>query len=227
MVLKKLIWFHKEPNGNQKVYIVLYITTLMVKNIKLITKKLKKVEQIELSEAYNKALNWFFSFPNIEMSLNDLAEELKISKTTAKRMVLQLMNEGFLKREILGKTWRISCNQDHIYNTSRKIAHNLIPIYEFGIIQEIHKRIKNPRAIILFGSYRKGDDTEKSDIDIAVEVLGNEEVRLVQLGKLAKFGYRKDVLVNLYVYTRNKIDLNLFSNIINGIVLEGFLEARP
>ena len=190
-------------------------------------KKLKKTELIELNEAYLKILYWFFSFPNKETGLNDLSEALKISKTTAKRVVLQLIEEGFLNREILGKIWRISSNRDHPYNYTRKICYNLSIIYESVILSAIHDIIKNPKAVVLFGSYRKGDDNEKSDIDIAVEVLGDEDVKIVELGILPEFGHRKDVLVNLYIFSRNKVDLNLFANIVNGIVLEGFLEARP
>ena len=55
----------------------------------------------------------------------------------------------------------------------------------------------------------------------------DEEVKIFELGILPEFGHRKNVLVNLYIFSRNKIDLNLFSNIANGIVLEGFLEVRP
>ncbi len=208
-------------NGNQKVYIVVYVTTIIM------AKKLEKTKLIELNEAYQKTLLWFFSFPNTEMSLNDLSEQLKISKTTANRIVTQLVNENFLKVKVLGKIWRISCNQNHIYNYSRKISFNLNMVYSSGIIEKIHELIGNPRAIVLFGSYRKGDDTEKSDIDIAVEVLDNKEVRIEELGVIPQFGYRENVAVNLHIFSRNKIDLNLFANIANGIVLEGFLEASP
>jgi predicted nucleotidyltransferase len=190
-------------------------------------KKLKKTELMELNEAYLKTLYWFFSFPNREIGLNDLSEALRISKTTAKRVVLQFIDEGFLRREVLGKIWRISSNHDHPYNYTRKICYNLSIIYESVILSAIHEMIKNPKAVVLFGSYRKGDDNEKSDIDIAVEVLGDEDVKIVELGILPEFGHRKDVLVNLYMFSRNKVDLNLFANIVNGIVLEGFLEARP
>lgn len=192
-------------------------------------KKLKKIGLIGLNEAYNKVLFWFFSFPNKEMSLNDLSEELEIAKTTANRVVNRLVEEGFLKKEVLGRIWRISCNRNHIYNYSRKVGYNLMMIYELGIISEIHEHelVQNPRAIVLFGSYRKGDDNEKSDIDIAVEVLDGKGLRIALLGIIQKFGFRKDVKVNLHIFSRNKIDLNLFSNIANGIVLDGFLEVRP
>lgn len=189
-------------------------------------KKLK-AEMLELNEAYNQVQRWFFAYPNREIGLNDLSGGLGISKTTAKRIVLDFVDDGFLKREILGKVWRISCNQNHLYNHTRKISYNLELVYESNILQAIHEIIPNPRSITLFGSYRKGDDIERSDVDIAVETVGNDDVRVVKLGVIPQFGYRKNVTVNLYIFSRNKVDLNLFANIANGIVLEGFLEARP
>jgi predicted nucleotidyltransferase len=178
-------------------------------------------------EAGVKVLYWFFDFPSREMSLNDLSEAVGISKTTANKVVTKLVQEGFLKRDVLGKIWRISCNIAHPHNLIAKVPYHLTAIYQSGILDAIYKQIPSPRAVILFGSYRKGDDNEQSDIDIAVEVLGNDEMKLQELGRLEKLGFRTNVKVNLHIFSRNKIDSNLFANIANGIVLSGFLEVRP
>jgi predicted nucleotidyltransferase len=190
-------------------------------------KELSEVEVYELNEAYNKALIWFFSYPDRGMGLNDLSVQLEVSKTTANRVVKRLVEEGFLKVEELGRLWRISCNKDHLFNYSKKVPHNLSMIYGSDLLENILADVENARAIILFGSYRKGDDTEDSDIDIAVEVIDDEEPRVTEYRVFPTFGHRKDVTVNLYLFSRNKIDLNLFANIANGIVLHGFLEVRP
>ncbi|MBU0906795.1 MAG: nucleotidyltransferase domain-containing protein [Nanoarchaeota archaeon] len=190
-------------------------------------KKLGKVELLELNEAYQKVMRWFFSYPLTPISLTELAKEAEISKKTANEIVEQLVNDEFLGREIIGKSWRLTCHQRHLYNITRKIPYNLSLIYESDLINMIYKLIGHPRAIVLFGSYRKGDDTEKSDIDLAVEVIDNEELRIIKLGEFSEFGYRKNVPVNLYIFSKNKIDLNLFTNIANGIVIEGMLEVRP
>lgn len=181
----------------------------------------------ESSDAYIKIEQFFFDYPNKELGLNDLCTHLKISKTTANLNVKRLAKEEFLNLEILGKLWRISCNQKHSHNSTRKIPYHLQMIYESGIIEAVHKTIPNSKSIILFGSYRKGDDNEKSDIDLAVEVINNQEQKIVELGIIPRLGYRLKVPVNIHIYSRNKINLNLFANIANGIVLEGFLEARP
>ena len=109
----------------------------------------------------------------------------------------------------------------------KKISYNLELIYESRVLDAIQKNFQNPRSIILFGSYRKGDDMESSDLDIAVEMLDDEETKIFQIGTIPKLGYRENVKVNVLKFTRKKVDLNLFANLVNGIVLFGFLEARP
>ena len=199
----------------------------MKKSEKISSRKEKYVKELENSIAFIKVLYWFFDFPNREMSLNDLSEEVGISKTTANRIVSQLEEIGFLKKEVLGRIWRIKCNPQHPYNLSLKVPYHLGQIYLSGLLDATFKQTPNPRAVILFGSYRKGDDTEQSDIDIAVEVLGNEEMKIKELGIIEQLGFRKKVKVNLHIFSRNKVDRNLFANIANGIILTGFLEVIP
>ena len=203
----------------------------MIKN-KLVTssnKRLKEINLLEIIGAYRRCLYWFFSFPNIQISLSDLARNLNISKTSAREIVLDLVQEEFLLKEELGKVWRIFVNRNHFYNKTLKIIYNLEYIYLTlpYIIKEINKIISNYRAIILFGSYRKGDDDENSDLDLAVEVFDDEDLSIIELGIIPRIGYKKNIKVNIYKFSRNKIDINLFNNIANGIILEGFLEVRP
>ena len=201
----------------------------MKKNKENSEKKLSNVDLIKLNEAYQKVLYWFFSFPNNQIGLNDLSSALNISKTTAKKIILDLEDIGFLIKKIYGKTWIISCDKNHPYNITKKIVFNLAMVFDAyygGLRNDIFKAVGNSKAIVLFGSYRKGDDDEESDIDIAVEVSDNSDLRVVHLGTVSQFGYRKDVPVSLHIFSRNKIDINLFSNIANGIILDGFLEVR-
>ncbi len=186
-----------------------------------------KARSPDLNEAYNRVMRLFFSRPTREASLNDITSAAGVSKSTANRVVKQLAREGFLKVEKLGKLWRIRCDQQHPYNTTRKIAFNLEAIFGSGVIEAVLSRFQNPRAVILFGSYRKGDDIETSDIDIAVETFGDNDVKIIDIGKVPLMGYRRNVKVEVLQFSRNRIDLNLFSNLANGIVLYGFLEARP
>ncbi len=186
----------------------------------------KAIDPVEEAQNFMRVLYWFFAYPDDPIGLNDLSKAVEIAKTTAKMMVKQLKNVGFLDVELIGKIWRIRCIKEHTYNTTIKIPFNLDLVYASGIVQEIRQQFPGARSIILFGSYRNGDDTDKSDLDIGIEVIDDKELEIVEFPKIP-LGFRKSVPVKLHIFTRNKIDLNLFANIANGIVLDGFLEVRP
>jgi len=190
-------------------------------------RKSKNTNNIEISESYKKVLAYFFSFPETSIGLNDLSKRINASKTMVKKAVLILVEKGALKKEEIGKAWRIQANQKNAYFTTRKIAYNLQLVYESDIIAEVYKKIPEAKSIILFGSYRWGTDTEKSDIDIAVEVLDSKPPRIETLKLINQIRYRKNIKVNTHVFSRKKIDINLFTNIANGIVLDGLLEVKP
>lgn len=188
----------------------------------------KKLDNIKAeTEIIRKVLSYCFSFPEQSIGLNNLSKNIGSSKTSTKIAVLKLIKEGFLKKEEIGKAWWISINQKHSFITTKKIPYNLGLIYESGIVNEVYKKISNARAIILFGSYRWGTDNEKSDIDIAIEVLGNSGLKIETLSVIKEIGFRKNIKVNLHIFSRSKIDINLFNNIANGIVLDGLLEVKP
>ena len=165
--------------------------------------KVLKNVKLETNEAYLKILYWFFSFPEKKIGLTELANELKISKATATRKVDRLIKEGFLIKEVIGKAWRLSCNKRHYFNKSKKVSYNLQMIYDSSILQEVYKKVPNAKTIILFGSYRKGDDNEESDIDIAVEVADENSRYIEDFGVIEKFGYRRGTIVNLNAFSRD------------------------
>ena len=187
---------------------------------------LKNVNVDQLERTLDKCLVWFYAFPRTKIGLTDLAKYINASKTATKQIIEHLVKIQFLNRDIIGKAWLLSANQKHPYFITKKIPYNLSTIYESGILDAVRKAVPSPRAIILFGSHRWGADVEESDIDIAVEVIDNRDLQIVRLGIIEQLGYRKNVPVNLHIFSRNKIDLNLFANIANGILLEGFLEVR-
>ena len=182
--------------------------------------------ELDLERAYDKIYAWFFAYPEEGVSLTDLSSQLDIAKTTTNIVVTHLEKEGFLKKEVIGKIWRIQANPRHSHFVTRKIPFNLRLIYESGIIPWVTENIPSFRAIILFGSYRKGEDIPASDIDIAVEITGNSAFKIIERS-ISQLGYRKNVPVHFHIFSRKNIDVNLFANIANGIVLQGFLEAYP
>lgn len=88
-------------------------------------------------------------------------------------------------------------------------------LYSSGLIDFLWEKT-NPEAIILYGSYLKGDAIESSDIDLFL-VCPQEEIDLSHYEK--KIGKQIHLLMN----PLKKIPDELKKNLINGIILEGYL----
>jgi predicted nucleotidyltransferase len=189
-------------------------------------KQLSGVNPAEITAAYIRILFWFFAFPGRDFTFNEICEATNTSKTTARAVIEELKKKHLIIKTVLGKLWRLASNFDSPNFRHAKIAYNLDLIYESGIVNEILKIYPQARAIVLFGSFRKGEDIETSDLDIAVDVPGTRQLKVEPIGTI-NLGYRAGTAVKLHIFSRENIDLNVFSNMANGIVLHGFLEVRP
>ncbi len=183
-----------------------------------------------------RVLNLLIIYPDKEFSLSDLAKEAKVAKANLSIILKWFEQVGIIEITKLNIIWRIKANQKNENFTKLKIATNLSIIYLTRLTEILNGLFENPKAIILFGSYRKGEDITGSDIDIAVETYGNVE-RTEYLKDLIKDqNYKKQIeefedninrRIQIHIFNRKKIDKHLFNNIANGIVLSGFLEVKP
>jgi len=174
-----------------------------------------------------KILNILFKYPEREFSLSELAKEAHIAKPHIGKTLDELLKIGMIRITKLTKIWRIKAEQTNFNFIKSKIVYNLNFIYQSGIIEYLNEIFRNPRAIVLFGSFRKGEDISGSDIDIAIESdeFGGYEV--VGLRELIDFEKVISRRIQLHKFNRRDVDINVFNSIANGIVLMGFLEVKP
>ncbi len=203
-----------------------------------LTKRYKKLEKtLEETDALNRIINLFFISLYTEFSLTEIAELSQVSKATASKIVRNLAEEELVILINLGIVWRIKANVGNKSFIREKLIFNLTTLYRSGIIEFIEQLYNHPKAIVLFGSFRKGDDVLDSDIDFAVEVDNQKEIKPVYLLDLPTISkedrkWIEDIQntlkrkITIVPFNRNKTDLNLFNNIANGIVLSGFLEVK-
>ncbi|MBI2508088.1 nucleotidyltransferase domain-containing protein [Candidatus Woesearchaeota archaeon] len=92
---------------------------------------------------------------------------------------------------------------------------------EFDYLED---KLNHLEAIILFGSFRKGEDIERSDIDIAIITQIKD---MPDLNRFEKILHHK---VSLFLFSRERIEKmkvgnkELLNNLVNGIILRGFWE---
>ena len=89
-------------------------------------------------------------------------------------------------------------------------------IYSSGIIEFLVNKY-SPSSISVLGSYSKGEDVEKSDVDIAVITNNKEQA------DLEKFEKKLNRKVHLLLFETKKTSEEFFNNLINGIIFYGVL----
>lgn len=186
----------------------------------------KRYHKLLIETARQKVLEVFFRFPEKEFSLSDLAKEARVAKANIGLILDELSGMGFIQITKLSKIWRIKANQNNWYFIRSKIIYNLNFVYQSGLVEFLNDYFKNPRAIILFGSFRKGEDISNSDIDIAIETSEARNYEITGLRELVELERETGKKIQIHIFNREKIDNNIFNNIANGILLLGFLEVK-
>src|SRR3990167_1302102 len=105
-----------------------------------------------------KVAEILFEFPEKEFSLSDLAKEAGVAKANIGSMLKILYKAEFIEITKLNKIWRIKAKQNSWNFIKAKIVRNIHLIYQSNIVEFLNDYYKNPKAIVLFGSFRKGED---------------------------------------------------------------------
>lgn len=187
--------------------------------------KPKNYRTLLIQTGAQKVMELFFRFPEKEFSLSDVAKETGVAKANLGRIISNLQVISFLTIEKLSKIWRIKANRANWHFLRNKIVYNLSFVYQGGLVEFLYENYKHPKSIVLFGSFRKGEDISGSDIDIAIEEEDFKEYKILGLRELSEFEKQIGRKIQIHEFNKKVIDINLFNNIANGIVLIGFLEV--
>ena len=147
----------------------------------------KKYLKLYEETAKNKILEVLFKYPEKEFSLSDLAREAGVSKANIGKILEEFQEANLINIEKLSKIWRIKSNQTNWLFVRSKIVYNLNFVYKSGLVEFLVDFFKNPKSVILFGSFRKGEDLSNSDIDIAIESDDVKEYQVMGLRELSEF----------------------------------------
>ena len=148
------------------------------------------------------------------MSQREAAILLKVSPTAVSNSIKKLSEGGLVNVEKTKTINFLSFKRDDPGAVDLKRVENLRNIYLSGFSDYLENELAGG-TIILFGSYSRGEDTNTSDIDIAV--IGRKD-KILDLEKYEKTLNRK---INVNFYASWKIQKHLRNNILNGILLHG------
>lgn len=176
--------------------------------------------KLRLTVLQQEILRILFIRVGSELNQRRIAKTLNVSQPAVMKGLPLLEKENLINiaQDKESRRWSIELNRENHKVMQLKRTDNLKQIYESGLADFLEKEFAGA-SIVLFGSYSRGDDTETSDIDIAV--IGRKD-KLVELTEYETILERR---INLNFYESwNKIHTNLKENICNGIVLAGGVE---
>ena len=166
-----------------------------------------------------KILELFIEFPTKDFSVRGIARNLKLSHATILKYIADLEKLSLIKKKEATLYPTYFANTESQKYKFYKRNWFVFKISESGLIDYIQKETL-PSTILLFGSGAKATFTEKSDIDIFVEA---NEAKL----DLAKYEKKLNRKINLlFEQNINNLSKELRNNIINGVVLYGFIKIQ-
>ncbi len=163
-----------------------------------------------------------FLFMNAGESFNarGLAVPLRVSQPAIAKALPLLEKQGLIhvSKDKKSKRLSIELNRENPLVIGMKRADNISQLYESGLAEFLKEKFP-ACTIIVFGSFSKGEDTRKSDIDIAI--IGAKS-RTPDLSSFEK-KLMKEIRINFY-HSFKKIGNELRNNILGGILLSGWIE---
>ncbi len=163
-----------------------------------------------------KVLKIFLENPTKEFGLRQIAREINLSPTAVKRHLKELEKKKLIQTFYYEK---IPKYQAIIDKKEFKLFQKISIQYELfksGLIDYLWDTL-SPEAIILFGSYAKGEATEQSDIDVFI--IGKKKKI-----NISKYQEKFSQEIQLFQDELKNIPKELKNNLINGIILKGYLK---
>ncbi len=115
-----------------------------------------------------KTLTLFLDNPYEKYYLREAARLLNMSPMTLRRSLNLLLKERLILKEKIKNQILYYANIQNPAFKHMKISHNLSWLENRNAVEFIRRIIPSASTIILYGSYAKGENDKKSDIDIMV-----------------------------------------------------------
>lgn len=178
-----------------------------------------------MSKKIDDVLNLFMEEPQRQYNVREVARLTGLTPTTSSKYLRKLLKDGFLIKKKNRNMLLYSAHTESQSFRDFKIYYNIKKIRYSGLIEFIEKELNYPEAIILFGSYAKGENAKNSDIDLFILSESKKVLDLTFFEKKLK------AEIQTSIHSRHDTEImklknkELLNNIINGIKLSGFFEV--
>lgn len=166
----------------------------------------------------DKVFNVFVEEPLEIHYIKEISNKIKLAPTSVKNHLKNLEKQQLIYKKKGERFEGFIANRDNENFLFYKKIFNITNIKESGLLDFLIDSL-HPRAIVLYGSYLKGEDIKSSDIDLLILMKTKKEVGTEKFEKILKRNVHIIVEKDM-----NKLSKELKSEIINGFVLYGYIK---
>lgn len=167
-----------------------------------------------------KIKEYFLTNPTTKLRVRQIERVLKVPLPSVIKYTKELKDENILKSSEIAEIKVYSADRASKNFIIEKKLFNIHSLFYSGLVEYLIKEHNNP-IIILFGSYSKGEDIETSDIDMYIETVKKLDFDLEKFEKILQ----REIQIFNYPNLNKIQNKELANNIINGIILNGFVEV--
>jgi predicted nucleotidyltransferase len=144
-----------------------------------------------------KFLEFFLFNASNDYNINEVAEQLEISTSTAKRYCDSFLEENVLILKRVGNQKRFSLNNPLVYVKQLKTVFSLIDFREKGIEKIV---TANVHAMVIYGSFASGEYLGDSDLDLLI-IGKRDEINTQQLTNFKKL-IKRELQLTVYDWVK-------------------------
>ena len=165
-----------------------------------------------------RVLQEFFDHPRKPFLIRELSRKTRLAQTAVRLHLKALLSEGLIKKEKDSLYPYFKAVSEDSSFKLLKVQNLVLRLNSTGFLSAVENAVY-PTCVVLFGSASRGEDTEKSDVDLFVQAKSAG----INLSKFEAVLNRK---INLLFEPNLKaISPELLNNVINGTVLYGYLKV--
>lgn len=171
-------------------------------------------------DKYNryKLMKLFLDSPTESFRLREVARLTKISPPSVMDYLKEFENRGLVKKQIKRKIPFYSAIRDSSNFILYKKISILFELNSVGLIDYLWDKL-SPEAIILYGSFSRGESIESSDVDLFI--LGKDK-------NLELTDFEKKLSKKIHLFFKKSLEEipnELKNNILNGMILKGYVKV--
>ncbi|MBU2598249.1 MAG: nucleotidyltransferase domain-containing protein [Actinobacteria bacterium] len=156
---------------------------------------------ISKSNLRRKILSYFFTNPDSNLYLREIANIINEDPGNLSRELSRLENEGIFKSIKRGNQKYFYLNKEYpLYKELKSIVFKTIGIK--GGIKKIFEKIGDVKLVFIYGSYAKSKENYLSDVDLIIIGSPDEDKLIIELDRLENQLKRE---INYKIYTMSEI----------------------